>query len=156
MTTTTHSNSIPCIIARETFGYYRLDVLETRFGDFEFFVLADGKVIRQTGDIVKATTGLEGVPGVGDAVARACEAVCRRGDGYDMGPARWFMVRTLNALAVAGGAIPEAALMRDAESIGLDADGAGLVLDSLHDAGRIDYVEPLEHRGQFVDMIAAK
>jgi len=157
MNTTTHSNSIPCIIARETFGCYRLDVFETRFGGLEFFVLdANGEAIRQTSDIVEATTGFENVPGVGDAIARACEAASRRGDGYNMGSARWFMVRVLNTLAATGDAVSEAALMRDAESIGLDADGAGLVLESLFDSGRIDYVEPLVHRGQIVDMIVAK
>jgi hypothetical protein len=66
------------IIASETFGAYRLDVLRTRFGGFEFFVVdADGETIRQSDDIVVATSGLHAEPGISEAVVAALAAVCK-------------------------------------------------------------------------------
>jgi hypothetical protein len=70
------------IIAAETFGAnneYRLDVLATRFGDYEFFVVMDDEVIRQSSDIVQATDGLHDVVGVGEAVENAAKLVLRGG-----------------------------------------------------------------------------
>ena len=72
------------IIASETFyngakGEYRLDVLATRFGGYEFFVIVGKNVIRQSSDIVKATSGLDYF-GIGAAVEKALVAVATHMD----------------------------------------------------------------------------